>query len=520
MHVAVAGAGARRLKDSGWGPTVAKGKRGRRLSLLAVAIALVVAALPAAAAAATQAPLIIGGSGAASGWGFMAFVQNNEHDFLCSGTVVAPELVLTAGHCAADEITAAPYAPSGYTVYTGNVEWPLGTQSAVSQVIVYPGFTPVTTGNGSNLVDGDAALLELSTPTAAPPIALASDPTNLSLLDGGTAALIAGWGLTDPYADAGPSDLQYGDTVVQSPTYCAQQASTTGNLFDETDQVCAIDAPSGTEGICNGDSGGPLITAEPGSTTPVEIGLTSYSINSCDTALPQYFTRADAISSWVNQWITALAPPTATTTAATSVSETTAELTGSATTGGATTTVDFQWGTTIAYGNTTTPNVVSSPSTVNEQTGITGLSPSTAYHFRLVASSANGTVYGADESFTTAVAPAPPPTPPAPTVEGLSAAVGKSDARDTLKGVFHHDWTPRNLESLKCSRISGVKLECFVQWWSGPNDYYGDVYVWNELVSGKTEWTDHYTIRWVNDHCYFHTKHPKTCRVSKRSGTY
>jgi secreted trypsin-like serine protease len=472
-----------------------------------------------AASASPLRPLIIGGTTATSGWGFMAYVQNAENGFFCSGTVVAPELVLTAGHCGADETTGVPYDPSGYTIYTGNVEWPLGTQSAVSQVIPYPGFTPITTENGSNVDDGDAALLVLSTPTLAPTIPLASDPTDLSLLDAGTGALIAGWGLTDPDADAGPSDLQYGETVVQSPSYCAQIASDTEGFFDETDQVCAIDAPSDSEGTCNGDSGGPLITAEPGTTNPVEIGLTSYGINSCDTGFPGYFTRADAISSWVDQWIAALAPPTATTDAATGVGQTTATLTGSATTGGATTTAYFQWGATTAYGNTTSSVVASSPATVNPQIGISGLSPNTAYHFRLVATSANGTVYGSDQSFTTAAVPAPPPAPPTakPVTAPLGAAEAKLLARRVLKGEFGRTWTKGHPQTFKCSRTSATKFNCFVQWWSGPDDYGGNVYVWDV---GQKDWNDRYSFTWVNDHCYYHSGHRKSCHVWSRSGQW
>src|SRR5262245_17451242 len=43
--------------------------------------------------------------------------------FTCTGTVVAPSLVLTAAHCAENTETGELEAPSGYEVITGNVEW-------------------------------------------------------------------------------------------------------------------------------------------------------------------------------------------------------------------------------------------------------------------------------------------------------------------------------------------------------------------------------------------------------------
>jgi hypothetical protein len=40
----------------------------------------------------------------------------------CTGTVVAPYLVLTAGHCAVDSVTQVERDPRGFLVTTGNVD--------------------------------------------------------------------------------------------------------------------------------------------------------------------------------------------------------------------------------------------------------------------------------------------------------------------------------------------------------------------------------------------------------------
>jgi hypothetical protein len=50
----------------------------------------------------------------------------------------------------------------------------------------------------------------------------------------------------------------------------------------------------------------------------------------------------------------------------------------------------------------------------NVTANLTGLTPSTLYHFRLVGNSAGGVVYGADGTFTTSVAGTPNPTPTGP----------------------------------------------------------------------------------------------------------
>jgi streptogramin lyase len=90
----------------------------------------------------------------------------------------------------------------------------------------------------------------------------------------------------------------------------------------------------------------------------------------------------------------------------------------------------FEYGTTSAYGSQTLHKSAGSGNTVaNFDAGVSGLSPSTTYHFRVVASNAAGTAYGADATFTTAATPPPPPPPAAPSLANtISSNVGETDA--------------------------------------------------------------------------------------------
>lgn len=217
----------------------------------------------------------------------------------CSGTVLAPNLVLTAGHCAENMQTGVVNDASGYQVTTGNVDWAAPETdkqvSGVTRVIPCPCFDRHT-------LVGDVALLQLSTPTTAPAVTLASNPP------GGTAALLAGWGRTSYQQDGSVERLRWAQTMVQSPGSCEREASP----FGPGSELCTIDPPDRQTGVCEGDSGGPLLVAEPSAAGGmVQIGVASHGYGECATTRPSVFTRVDAISAWVRGWVQALAssPP-------------------------------------------------------------------------------------------------------------------------------------------------------------------------------------------------------------------
>jgi Kelch motif len=107
-------------------------------------------------------------------------------------------------------------------------------------------------------------------------------------------------------------------------------------------------------------------------------------------------------------------PATATTGAASSIGNGTATLNGTVFPPEALTTAYFQYGTTPAYGAATSPQLVAqSLSATGVSAGLAALTPSTAYHFRLVAEDVGGVNYGADQTFTTAKAETPPAPQPA-----------------------------------------------------------------------------------------------------------
>lgn len=100
-------------------------------------------------------------------------------------------------------------------------------------------------------------------------------------------------------------------------------------------------------------------------------------------------------------------PPTAVTLPATGISATLATLNGTVNPNGLSTNVTFQWGTTIAYGNTTASQPAGSgTSSVPISQALTGFTQGQTYHYRIVATSSAGTTFGADQTWL-AANPAP-----------------------------------------------------------------------------------------------------------------
>jgi trypsin len=219
----------------------------------------------------------------------------------CSGSVIAPTLVLTAAHCVENVRTGTMNPPAGFRVLTGTVSWsaPAHQLSSVSSVLVYDAYDRRADA-------GDAALLVLATPTSAPTITLAAVP-QAAYFRAGAPALLAGWGVTS-FAQGAPTEaLRSAPTVVQAPKWCHRYAPP----FYARTEICAVDPPAYATGGCSGDSGGPLLARDPEGGELVQIGIAVHVYGRCSTRRPTVYTRSDAIAAWAQSWIRAYSPPPA-----------------------------------------------------------------------------------------------------------------------------------------------------------------------------------------------------------------
>jgi secreted trypsin-like serine protease len=240
---------------------------------------------------------VVGGSPASSAlFASVAFVSDRrqEERFSCTGTVIAPTVILTAGHCAENDTTAAVASAAGFSVATHSVNLTGADieQSAVSRVFVDPGFHPWSSRD-------DAALLILATPTTAPAVAVAG--VGATAVPAGTRAVMAGWGRTSYYQHRTSTLLRSANTVVQSDPWCSRHL----RAFDPGSEICTIDPPRYLTAPCYGDSGGPLLTA--GKSRPLEIGIMSDANSRCSPSGPAVFTGVNAISAWLTRVVGSVA---------------------------------------------------------------------------------------------------------------------------------------------------------------------------------------------------------------------
>ena len=98
----------------------------------------------------------------ARGWQAVGRLDIGKRGF-CSGTLIAPDLVLTAAHCVYDRTTGAAYSPKDFIFRAGLRDGKAAAERRIAAIAAHDGYTPSEPLSVKN-VSHDVALLRLSSP--------------------------------------------------------------------------------------------------------------------------------------------------------------------------------------------------------------------------------------------------------------------------------------------------------------------------------------------------------------------
>jgi secreted trypsin-like serine protease len=244
---------------------------------------------------------VVGGNDASPGE-YPAVAEITFGAFLCTGTLVTPNYVLSAGHCGsvtgAAVATPASWPAPLINVRIGGVTQSDGENRSARRVVMHPNYwffqqkDILTAGY-------DVSLIELSSASTKAAVQV-SGASETALWSPGTMETIVGWGATEEGGDL-PDRLQEAQVPITTDAYCDNAYEGT---FDAATMVCA-GFPEGGVDTCQGDSGGPMFGRTSGGTLRV-VGTTSWGNGCARKGFPGVYGRVG--DSILRNWVSSNVP--------------------------------------------------------------------------------------------------------------------------------------------------------------------------------------------------------------------
>ncbi len=219
-------------------------------------------------------------------------IEDDTHSFTCTGTLIDPTHVLTAGHCATDEATGKPVADGAGRFTIG------GTTYKTARIFVHPSYSGAVVGS-DNVFDVAVFQLERAVPNVTPV------PINRTPPTVGQTVTLVGFGLVG----SGKS----GTLKKVPPPGIVYKGTNTIQTITNSELIWTF--TQGTSSNAPGDSGGPAFVDVNG--TMAIAGITSLGEtiggNKIRFGAKNFDTRIDTLAPWIDRILTGTSldvPPT------------------------------------------------------------------------------------------------------------------------------------------------------------------------------------------------------------------
>ena len=309
---------------------------------------------------------------------------------------------LAASFDGSPQAVTATTTPSGLGVnltYNGNATAP----TAVGK------YTVVATVNNENYTGTTSGTLVISPATATVTLGNLTDTYSDKAQSATATTTPAGLPVTFTYNGKTTVPVNAGTyTVVATIDSLDAQGTATGTLTINPEPATVTLTPSTLAVIYTGAAHAVTATTVPAklAVTFTYNGSSAAPVNVGNYAVVGTINNINFTGSASGTLDISPVPPLATTGVATAIGANTATLNASINPKGSQTTVQFQYGTSTAYGTTISAQTVpAGTAAVSVPQPISGLSPKTIYHYRVVVSNGVETVNGADKTFTTLAQP-------------------------------------------------------------------------------------------------------------------